>query len=556
MRDRDILFRCSSIGKLMGEPKKKGEVLSETAKTYVREMAAQSIFSVEFEVSSKQMTKGIDCEPEGIALFNRVYGRNLTKNAERRKDEFLIGESDLPDDENDEVVDIKLAWSLATFPLSRDDIADTQDRLYEYQLRAYCRLWNKSRGRIAYCMVDTPTPLIGYEPLQLHVVDGIIPENLRVTTWVIERDLEIEALMVEKVKAARAYYAQVIAEFDRTHQPPIFIGQRQELEAAQASAAAPVAAAIADAPDSAARMVENPGPEPEATPDRFPHCHVCNQEFSPFCAQKNCPDLASLNTEEQHQQQVLKAEPATADATDRGTAADHGQSVGSMGAGQPADAGPVVGPVPVERDEDGHFWHPHIDWNSVPEDASAEPYLQSLGFDTAYIGMDGDAPDEVVERYFEKGEPNCWEWTPSRPAGEGWFLAAIYDHEDGPHACWLRRTTITTNAQGSGSLPADAPAPYASNAPEPQGAPSGAEEPAAEAEVAAGSAFRDPLEAAVLTSPLQLMEELERLRHRFDALAAHALSAFSTKYPSHPKPPQSWFATLRSLASDPARRAP
>lgn len=41
-------------------------------------------------------------------------------------------------------------------------------------------------------------------------------------------------------------------------------------------------------------------------------------------------------------QQVLKAEPETADATDRGTAADASPRVGAMGAGQPADAGPAV----------------------------------------------------------------------------------------------------------------------------------------------------------------------------------------------------------------------
>ena len=211
---RELLFRCSSVGKLMGEPKKEGEVLSETAKTYVRELAAQAIFGVDFEVSSKQMEKGIECEDAAIALFNRVYGRSLKKNTERRTDDFLTGESDLPDVE--EVVDIKNAWSMATFPLSRDDIAGAQDRLYEFQLRAYCRLWNKPRGRIAYCLVDTPERLIGFEPLALHIV-GHIPERLRVTTWVVERDMAIEARMVEKIKLARDYYAQVIRDFDATH---------------------------------------------------------------------------------------------------------------------------------------------------------------------------------------------------------------------------------------------------------------------------------------------------------------------------------------------------
>ena len=52
---------------------------------------------------------------------------------------------------------------------------------------------------------------------------------------------------------------------------------------------------------------------------------------------------AAANSEAQPPQQVLKAEPATADATDRGAVANASLRVGAMGAGQPADAGPAGG---------------------------------------------------------------------------------------------------------------------------------------------------------------------------------------------------------------------
>ena len=54
---------------------------------------------------------------------------------------------------------------------------------------------------------------------------------------------------------------------------------------------------------------------------------------------------AAQVTEPQPPQQVLKATPATADATDRGIAAIVSPGVGPMGAGQPADAGPTGGNV-------------------------------------------------------------------------------------------------------------------------------------------------------------------------------------------------------------------
>lgn len=54
-------------------------------------------------------------------------------------------------------------------------------------------------------------------------------------------------------------------------------------------------------------------------------------------------------TSERGLQQVLKAEAATPDATDRSTPATASPSVGSMGAGQPADAGPAGKVVPLTR---------------------------------------------------------------------------------------------------------------------------------------------------------------------------------------------------------------
>lgn len=199
----------------MGEPKKKGEVLTDTAKTFIRQMAAEDIFGVGFSVSSREMQKGIQCEDASIALYNSVFGKSLVKNAERCTDEYLTGESDLPD--VGEVADIKTAWSIATFPLSEDDVSDAQRKLYEWQVRAYMRLWNKPRGRVVYCLVDTPEDLCNWEDASLHMVSHI-PEHMRVTTWTYDRDAALEASMIEKIGHARAYYAHVVRQFHETHQ--------------------------------------------------------------------------------------------------------------------------------------------------------------------------------------------------------------------------------------------------------------------------------------------------------------------------------------------------
>jgi hypothetical protein len=63
-------------------------------------------------------------------------------------------------------------------------------------------------------------------------------------------------------------------------------------------------------------------------------------------AASNRAALAAQDTARQGSQQVLKAEPATADATDRETPANTSPRGGAMGAGQAAAAAPAV-----ERDE-------------------------------------------------------------------------------------------------------------------------------------------------------------------------------------------------------------
>lgn len=212
----DILIRCSSLGKIMTEPKTKAEgILSVGAKTYIRELAQQEIFGIDFEFSSKETAKGIEVENDSIALLNRVRGLSLAKNAERRTNGLLTGECDLYDSSRRRGHDLKSSWSAKTFP---GWIKDCEDKLYEWQMRGYMMLWDADEWEVNYALVDTPERLIGYEPLQMHVVSHI-PEHMRLTSWTIQRDAEKETLIRTKIHAAQGYYREVIAEFDEIHQP-------------------------------------------------------------------------------------------------------------------------------------------------------------------------------------------------------------------------------------------------------------------------------------------------------------------------------------------------
>lgn len=209
-----ILFRCSSLGHLMTEPRTKAEGdLSIGARTYLRGLAKEAIYSVDFEISGKEIEKGLRVEGDSIALLNKVRGLSLTKNTERRDNGFITGECDLFDAARRRGHDLKSSWSIKTFP---GWLADCVSPLYEWQMRGYMMLWDADEWEVNYALVDTPEDLMRYEPMELHTVSHIPPEH-RLTTWLVERDFQKEALIREKVEAARWYYGQLIREFDASH---------------------------------------------------------------------------------------------------------------------------------------------------------------------------------------------------------------------------------------------------------------------------------------------------------------------------------------------------
>lgn len=211
---REILFRCSSLGHLMTEPRTKAEGdLSMGARTYLRQLVKQEIYGVEFEVSGKEIEKGLTVENEAIALLNKVRGLSLAKNTERRTNAWITGECDLYDERRRRGHDIKAPWSLKTFPAWT---VDAIEQLYEWQMRGYMMLWDADEWEVNYVMVNTPHELIRGEPMDQHLVDHIPPHH-RVTTWVIERDYQKESLIRHRCEAARWYYEQLIREFDDAH---------------------------------------------------------------------------------------------------------------------------------------------------------------------------------------------------------------------------------------------------------------------------------------------------------------------------------------------------
>lgn len=212
------MIRCSSISKIMTNPRSKSEEWSETAKGAMLETVREQLFGVRKSLDDvKCIQKGKACEDLGVELYNNVFLYDLKKQpSESRRDNGIItGEPDLIALGSQKGVDIKVAWSLLTFPLTPEQ-AGKKD--YEWQARGYMCLFDLPEWEIAYCAIDTPEDLLKpWDDPEPHFIDSSIPLHHRITVATFTRDMEIEKAMLEKCAAANAWIKQAIKDFANNH---------------------------------------------------------------------------------------------------------------------------------------------------------------------------------------------------------------------------------------------------------------------------------------------------------------------------------------------------
>jgi hypothetical protein len=155
----NYLFRCSSLGKLMTDPRAKSETLAETTKTYLNEIFLQEVYKRKKDISNKYMEKGLLCEEDSLNLYSEMNNIFTIKNKEKFSNDYIIGTPDILGTNN--VDDIKTSWNLFTF----FDAEVTKD--YDWQLEGYSILTGKEIKRLVYVLVNSPANLITDEKRRL-----------------------------------------------------------------------------------------------------------------------------------------------------------------------------------------------------------------------------------------------------------------------------------------------------------------------------------------------------------------------------------------------------
>ena len=196
-----MIFRASSLGKLMTTSRSKTDVLSVTAKSYIKQVAKQNYFGYQNQISSRYIDKGQQQEQDSIDLINTVRMESYTKHIGRVTKDYMSGECDILT--ADTIIDTKTSWSLDTWPELPEEGINSD---YEWQMRAYMVLYDKPQAEVIYCLVTTdPDLLSSFDDHELHQVDHI-PADKRITVLKYDRDILIETEIMERLQLCSEYY--------------------------------------------------------------------------------------------------------------------------------------------------------------------------------------------------------------------------------------------------------------------------------------------------------------------------------------------------------------
>lgn len=218
-------IRCSQLGRIMTAPRSKSEVLSQTAKTYIEELAKEHLFGIKKVFKSRYTDKGNEVEEQAIELTEDVLGFEfLTKNEDYYQNDWIKGTPDIIT--HSLVIDVKSSWSGDTFPFFETELPNKD---YYYQVMGYMWLTGKKNALISYCLINTPEEIVNdeirrtawgkyeIEPSEETIRDVMaihnfdhIPKDRRVKAFHVEYNEAVVNEMKTRIEHCRTYFNELI----------------------------------------------------------------------------------------------------------------------------------------------------------------------------------------------------------------------------------------------------------------------------------------------------------------------------------------------------------
>lgn len=209
------LFRCSSLHKLIGDGRSKAAVISDTAKSAIRDIVKEDLYGFRSFTGNQYTQKGDLLEDLAIEMSGKMRYRNYQKHVGRVENELITGECDVLDLERKLIIDTKVTWDIGTHPFFADEAMEKVKKAgYDVQMQAYMWLYDCDVAHIDFWLFPCPPELLnGWDDIDqlVHLVEKIDIRE-RKTTVVIERDEAVIQKIKDKIPHCQEYYAKLFAE--------------------------------------------------------------------------------------------------------------------------------------------------------------------------------------------------------------------------------------------------------------------------------------------------------------------------------------------------------
>lgn len=245
----NILFRASSVGHLMTDPKSKADKdagnLSESALTHLTDVFIREKYGRQTDIRNKFIEKGLAVEEDSITLYSRVKKTFFKKNETHLGNDYVKGTPDLFTGETihkaTQIIDVKSSWDIFSY---FRNFSKKPSSLYYWQLQTYMWLTGAETSSLAYCLVNTPEMMIRDEQkklfyamacateenelyreacdhIELAAIYDDVPMNERVLEFIIPRDDKAIESIKAKVIKGREYLTELNEMISKNQLPEL-----------------------------------------------------------------------------------------------------------------------------------------------------------------------------------------------------------------------------------------------------------------------------------------------------------------------------------------------
>lgn len=221
------LFRCSSLHKLIGDGRSKAAVISNTAKSAIRDIVKEDLYGFRSFTGNQYTQKGNLLEDLAIEMSGKMRFKKFKKHEGRVNTDLITGECDILDLNTLTIGDTKCTWDIGTHPFFADEaMGKVKEAGYDVQLHGYFMAYEDwhlktfskeikfESGFIDFWLFPCPPELLkDWDDIDqlVHLVEKIDIRE-RLTTVVIERDEAVIQKIKDKIPHCQEYYAKLFAE--------------------------------------------------------------------------------------------------------------------------------------------------------------------------------------------------------------------------------------------------------------------------------------------------------------------------------------------------------